>query len=167
MEMRGNTPPELCTRYKSLVGGGLFPCPTTRPDCLFVAGIHARAMDFATEDLFKTALYFLVFLGQTHKEGITYTREGVGAREYTHWSDSDWAVRRSTTGGTGQLAPPTIVCQPLRAARTASVPPQVCYMPFASMARGEGAQAVGAVATTGAMAGLSSQCENSCICGIA
>ena len=61
-------------------------------------------------------------------------------------------VRPPRPGGTGQLAPPTIVCQPLRAARTASVPPQVCYMPFASMARGEGAQAVGAVATTGAMA---------------
>ena len=41
---------------------------------------------------------------ETHKEGITYTREGAGAREYVHWSDSDWAVRRSTTGGTGQLA---------------------------------------------------------------
>ena len=27
---------------------------------------------------------------ETHKEGITYTREGAGAREYVHWSDSDW-----------------------------------------------------------------------------
>ena len=25
----------------------------TRPDCLFVAGIHARAMDLLTEDLFN------------------------------------------------------------------------------------------------------------------
>ena len=61
-------------------------------------------MDFATEDLFKTVLYWLVYMGQTHLMGITYTREGIGAREYTHYSDSDWAVRRSTTGGTGQLA---------------------------------------------------------------
>ena len=102
--LRGNTPPELGTRYRSLVGGEIFPLPFTRPDCLYVGGLHARAMDFATEDLFKTALYFLVYLGQTHKQGITYTREGVGAGEYVHWSDSDWAVRRSTTGGTGQLA---------------------------------------------------------------
>ena len=102
--LRGNTPPELGTRYRSLVGGEIFPLPFTRPDCLYVGGLHARAMDFATEDLFKTALYFLVYLGQTHKQGITYTREGVGASEYVHWSDSDWAVRRSTTGGTGQLA---------------------------------------------------------------
>ena len=57
LAMRGNTPPELCTRYKSLVGGGIFQCPVTRPDCLYVAGIHARAMDFATKDLYKTALY--------------------------------------------------------------------------------------------------------------
>ena len=43
-------------------------------------------------------------MGQTHLMGVTYTREGIGAREYVHYSDSDWAVRRSTTGGTGQLA---------------------------------------------------------------
>ena len=73
------------------MGGEIFPLSFTRPDCLYVGGIHARAMDFATEDLYKTALYFLVYLGQTHKEGITYTREGIGAREYVHWSDSDWA----------------------------------------------------------------------------
>ena len=109
--MRGNTPPELRTRYKSLVGGGIFPCPVTRPDCLFVAGIHARAMDFATEDLFKTALYWLVYMGQTHAMGITYTREGINAREYIHYSDSDWAIRRSTTGGTGQLAMGSVISQ--------------------------------------------------------
>ena len=71
---RGNTPPELCTRYKSLVGGGLFPCPTTRPDCLFVAGIHARAMDFATEDLFKTALYWLVYISSRTAATATFQK---------------------------------------------------------------------------------------------
>ena len=35
---------------------------------------------------------------------------------------------------------------------TTTLPPQVCYLPFASMARGEAADAVGAVTTTGAMA---------------
>ena len=104
LAMRGNTPPELCTRYKSLVGGGIFPCPVTRPDCLFVAGIQTRAMDFATEDLFKTALHWLGVHGPDALDGHHLHTRGRGAREYIHYSDSDWAVRRSTTGGTGQLA---------------------------------------------------------------
>ena len=45
---RGNTPPELATRYKSLVGGLIFPAPTTvsivsLPWASRVAvGMHAR-----------------------------------------------------------------------------------------------------------------------------
>ena len=101
---RGNTSAELGSRYRSLVGGLIFPGPTTRPDCLFTVGVHARAMDFGTEDLFRTALHCLVFMGQTHSDGISYTRGTPGGRIFVQWSDSDWAVRRSTTGGTGQLA---------------------------------------------------------------
>ena len=102
--LRGNTPPELASRYRSLVGALMFPCPVTRPDCLFAAGIHARAMDFATEDLFKTALHMLVFMGQSHADGLLYSRHAPNARQLVWWSDSDWSARRSTTGGTGQLA---------------------------------------------------------------
>ena len=60
--MRGNTPQlpqELSTRYKSLVGGLIFPAPTTRIDGLFAVGMHARAMDCATEDMYNSALYTL------------------------------------------------------------------------------------------------------------
>jgi hypothetical protein len=56
---RGNTLPELGTRYRSLVGALIFPAPTTRSDCLYVVGILARAMDCATEDMFKAALLCL------------------------------------------------------------------------------------------------------------
>ena len=76
----------------------------TRPDFLFTAGILARAMDFGTEELYQCALYGLVFLGQTHEDGITYSRHAPEADRLIWWSDSDWAVERSTTGGTGQLA---------------------------------------------------------------
>ena len=82
----------------------MFPCPVTRPDCLFAAGIHARAMDFGTEDMFKTALHLLVFMGQTHADGLLYSKHAPNARQLVWWSDSDWSTRRSTTGGTGQLA---------------------------------------------------------------
>ena len=102
--LRGNTSPELGTRYRSLVGALIFPAPTTRPDCLYTVGLLARAMDCATEDLFNAAKYCLVYMGQTHTEGITYLRDVQGGRRYVHWSDSDWSTRRSTTGGTGQLA---------------------------------------------------------------
>ena len=101
---RGNTPVELMHRYRSLVGALLFPAPMTRPDFLFTAGILARAMDFGTEELFQCALYGLVFLGQTHEDGITYSKHAPDAYRLIWWSDSDWATERSTTGGTGQLA---------------------------------------------------------------
>ena len=101
---RGSTPPELAHRYRSLVGALMFPCPVTRPDCLFAAGIHSRAMDFATEDLYKTALHMLVFMGQTQADGLLYSAHAPNARQLEWWSDSDWSARRSTSGGTGQLA---------------------------------------------------------------
>ena len=104
MQMRGNTPPELATRYRSLVGALIFPGPTTRVDCLFAVGLLARVMDCATEDMFKCAIYCLVFMGQSHADGITYLRDSPGGRRFELWSDSDWSVHRSTTGGTGQLA---------------------------------------------------------------
>ena len=104
MRLRGSTPPELATRYRSLVGALIFPAPTTRPDCLFAVGLLARVMDCATEDMFRCALYCLIFMGQSHADGITYVRDSPDARTFVQWSDSDWAVERSTTGGTGQLA---------------------------------------------------------------
>ena len=102
--LRGNTPQELSTRYKSLVGGLIFPAPTTRIDCLFAVGMLARAMDCATEDMYNAAMHTLVYMGQTHTDGLTYLRHAIGGRKYVHWSDSDWSVRRSTSGGSGQLA---------------------------------------------------------------
>ena len=112
--MRGNTPAELGFRYRSLVGGLLFPCPVTRVDCLHAAGIHARAMDFATEDLFKTGIHMLVFMGQTHNDGCLYSKNAPNARRLVWRSDSDSGERRSTTGGTGQLAGASVLASPRR-----------------------------------------------------
>jgi len=92
------------TTYRELVGALMWPAPTTRCDVLFVVGIHARAMTFPTSDLFHTALRVLVFLGQTMNDGIMYSANAPNAREYIAWSDSDWAVSRSTSGGIHTLA---------------------------------------------------------------
>ena len=61
-------------------------------------------MGFPTPDLMKTALRVLVYMGQTADHGITYSRHAPNADVLEWWSDSDWAMRRSTTGGTGQMA---------------------------------------------------------------
>ena len=103
IQLRGNTHPELATRYRSLVGALMFPAPTTRADCLYAVGLLARVMDCATEDMFKCAMLCLVYMGQTRADGITYVRDAVDGRRFVQWSDSDWSIRRSTTGGTGQL----------------------------------------------------------------
>ena len=47
----------------------------------------------------------------THDRGITYARGAANARTYEHYADSDWSARRSTTGGTGQLAGGSIIAQ--------------------------------------------------------
>jgi hypothetical protein len=78
-------------------------CRVGLPGCRGVAGCLPGCR-VLPEDMFNAALYCLVFMGQTHDDGITYVRDAPGGRRYVHWSDSDWAVRRSTTGGTGQLA---------------------------------------------------------------
>ena len=83
-------------------------------DCLHAVGIHARALTFATPDLFATALRILIFLGQTAGEGITYSRDAPEGDVLVAWSDSDWSERRSTTGGTLQLAGGSIHAQSRR-----------------------------------------------------
>ena len=61
-------------------------------------------MDFGTEDLFKCALHTLVFMGQTHTDGLLYSRHVPDGDRLKWWSDSDWGASRSTTGGHGELA---------------------------------------------------------------
>ena len=46
----------------------------------------------------------LVFMGQSKDDGLLYSRHAHDGRRLRWWTDSDWDVNRSTTGGTGQLA---------------------------------------------------------------
>jgi hypothetical protein len=90
--------------YRSLVGALMWPAPTTRPDVLFTVGVLARAFTFSTADLFKCGIRVLIFLGQTKEDGIIYSKSAVDAGVLVSWSDSDWSVRRSTTGMNHMLA---------------------------------------------------------------
>ena len=99
------TPPaELGTKFRSIVGGMAWVGPTTRPDVLHRVGILARAYTFATEQLLEDAYECLVYLGQTAHLGISFSANAPDASTIKWASDSDWAIRRSTTGTAGMLA---------------------------------------------------------------
>ena len=72
--------PHRISDFRSLVGGLMWPAPTTRVDCLYTVGIHARAMTFPTRDLFNTATRCLIYMGQTVNLGILYDRNAPRAR---------------------------------------------------------------------------------------
>ena len=113
--MLHETPPAaLGTRYRSIVGGMAWVGPTTRPDVLHRIGILARAYTFATEDLLEDALETLVYLGQTAQMGISFSANAPDATTARWASDSDWAIRRSTTGTCGMLAGGAIHCSSQR-----------------------------------------------------
>ena len=99
------TPPaELGTKFRSIVGGMAWVGPTTRPDVLHRVGILARAYTFATEQLLEDAYECLVYLGQTAQLGVSFSANAPDAAALKWASDSDWAIRRSTTGTAGMLA---------------------------------------------------------------
>ena len=91
-------------KYRSLVGGLGWVAPTTRPDALFTVGIYQRAYTFPTDDLYGCAIGTLVYLGQTADLGLTFSAAAPNASELRAAVDSDWSVRRSTSGGCLLLA---------------------------------------------------------------
>ena len=91
-------------KYRSLVGGLGWVAPTTRPDALFTVGIYQRAYTFPTDDLYGCAIGTLVYLGQTAELGLTFSAAAPNAAELRAAVDSDWSVRRSTSGGCLLLA---------------------------------------------------------------
>ena len=104
LQRGGVVDPGLSKRYNTLVGELQWPAPTTRIDALFAVGILARARTFPTEDLYTCGLRVLVYLGQTMARGITYSRHAHDGRRLWAAADSDWGVRRSTSGGCSMLA---------------------------------------------------------------
>ena len=91
-------------KYRSLVGGMGWVAPTTRPDALFTIGIYQRAYTFPTDDLYGCAIGTLVYLGQTAEMGLNFSASAPNAGALRAAVDSDWSVRRSTSGGALLLA---------------------------------------------------------------
>jgi len=87
--------PDLVKRYQQLVGSLLYAATNTRPDVAFSVGYLCRAMSKPTPDLYLAALRVLGYLYRTKHLGLRY--QGSDKKVYG-MSDSDWAVRHSTSG---------------------------------------------------------------------
>ena len=95
---------EFNAKYRGIVGGLGWVAPTTRPDILHTVGIYQRAYTFSTDDLYGCAVQTLVYLGQTAEMGLTFSAAAPDAHKLRAAVDSDWSVRRSTSGGALLLA---------------------------------------------------------------
>jgi hypothetical protein len=82
-------------RYQSLVGALLYCSVNTRPDVAFAVGYLCRAMAKPTDELFDDALRVLYYLERTKDLGLTYEGDDLALYGMT---DSDWAVKHSTSG---------------------------------------------------------------------
>ena len=87
--------PVLLKAYQSLVGALLYCVVNTRPDVAYSVGLLCRAMGKPTPALYLAALRVLYYLHHHQDIGLRY---GVSDLDMSGMSDSDWAVKHSTTG---------------------------------------------------------------------
>ena len=93
---------ELTARYRELVGSLMYAVKF-RPEIGCAMGLCGQCLTFATEDMYKAALTVLVYLARTSKVGTTFTGKGDGVTQVKAFADSNWDVRRSTSGFTIML----------------------------------------------------------------
>ena len=93
--------PMLLRKYQSIVGGLLYAATNTRPDIAFTVGLLCRAMSKPTPELFNAALRVLSYLYRHRYIGLCYEPSSAPLEGMT---DSDWAVRHSTSGYVFTLA---------------------------------------------------------------
>ena len=81
--------------YQSLVGALLYCATNTRPDVAYAIGMLCRCMARPTPDLYESAERVLCYLYHHRHIGLFYQNDSAALEGM---SDSDWAVRHSTTG---------------------------------------------------------------------
>jgi hypothetical protein len=88
-------------KYASKVGAAIFAGPTARFDCLYTLGMCARCLTFPTAEMDEAADRCIAYMAQTAERGITFDGDisAGGEPVYEAYSDSDWSVSHSTTGG--------------------------------------------------------------------
>ena len=87
--------PKLLKEFQSLVGALLYCSTNTRPDIAYAVGMLCRAMSCPTPELLSAALHVLYYLHRHRNIGLRYE---CGPTPLYGMSDSDWAVKHSTSG---------------------------------------------------------------------
>ena len=87
--------PALLKAYQSLTGALLYTAVNTRPDVAYSVGLLCRAMGKPTVETYEAALRVLYYLHHHRHVGLRY---GASVLDLSGMSDSDWAIRHSTTG---------------------------------------------------------------------
>ena len=96
---------ELLRRYQSICGALLYASTNTRPDIAFSTGLLCRAMGRPTPELYLAALRVLGYLYRNRNIGLRYVASDQSLEGF---SDSDWAVKHSTSGFTFHLGSATV-----------------------------------------------------------
>ena len=104
VESSATAPADLVHSYQSLVGALLYCAVSTRPDISYAVGMLCRAMTKPTQELLAAAQRVLIYLSVTKDLGITFEANDSDAMEVSGFSDSDWAVKHSTSGYLFRLA---------------------------------------------------------------
>ena len=97
--------PTLLRKYQSICGALLYASTNTRPDIAFATGMLCRAMSRPTPELLDRALRVLGYLYRTRHIGLRYEASKLSLEGH---SDSDWAVKHSTSGYTFALGSATV-----------------------------------------------------------
>lgn len=87
---------KLLQRYGTKVGSLIYLVPTARCDVAATIGLLARCLTFPTIEMDHAAYRCLRYLYQTATLGIAF--DGSQGATLIAYSDSDWALRHSTTG---------------------------------------------------------------------
>lgn len=88
--------PALLREFRVITGAILFAVTTVRADGAYASGMLGRAGDKPTPELLRHAKRHLQYLYTTREMGIRYSRKSEYKMDGS--SDSDWAVKCSTSG---------------------------------------------------------------------
>jgi hypothetical protein len=69
-----------------------------RPEIACAMGLLGQCLTFCSEELYECAMRVLVYLVRTSNTGTTFTGKADNAVPLRAWADSNWDVRRSTSG---------------------------------------------------------------------
>ena len=88
--------PDLVKEYQRMVGSLMYCCTATRPDLAYAVHQHCRALSRPTPALVAELRITFSYLNQNPSLGLTF--ESGRKHELSGYSDSDWAIKNSTSG---------------------------------------------------------------------